>query len=269
MHTIRFATWNVNWFTRSQESNRVKIGYLAAQPWDLLALQEVTPNLIETIRASEVADVVAYPHSTDRFASALLARNGFDLQQVSLIAASPQARRAVCAHAVGDAVEFDVVSWHAPNAVGSGSAGKRDGYVAFIDWCRGRRGPLLVGNDANHGSFYTREHDFPGSAFKPFPRDDWSEENTFWTDPNPDLRDVWIQYLADNPDVAAQIKTTWTDGPSAVSYTRGSRKSPVPDRFDYVLATPEFAIHHVAYDYDGGLAARSDHAFLMADLSLD
>lgn len=168
VHTIRLATWNVNWFTRSQESNRVKIGYLAAQPWGLLALQEVTSNLIETMRASEVAGVVAYPHSTDRFASALLARNGFDLQQVSLIAASPQARRAVCAHAVGDAVEFDVVSWHAPNAVGSGSAGKRDGYVAFIDWCRGRRVPLLIGTDANHGSFYTREQDLPGSAFKPF-----------------------------------------------------------------------------------------------------
>lgn len=269
MHEITFATWNVNWMTRSDESHRVKVDYLAAKPWDLLALQEATPRLIDMIRASGVAAMVAYPHSTERFASALLARNGIELQQVSLIAASPQARRAVCAHATGHGTEFDVVSWHAPNAVGSGSAGKRAGYVAFVDWCRGRRGPLLVGADANHGSFYTREADFPGSPFKPFPEDDWFDENTFWTDPEPDLRDVWIAYLAENPDVLAKLRAAWTGGPSAISYTRGSNRNPVPDRFDYVLASPEFAIRSVAYDYEGSLAARSDHAFLYAELALE
>lgn len=38
----------------------------------------------------------------------------------------------------------------------------------------------------------------------------------------------------------------------------------MPDRFDYILASPEFGIDHVAYDQDGGLAARSDHALLYA-----
>lgn len=268
MHRVCFATWNVNWMTRSAESHRIKVDYLAGKPWDILALQEATPGLIDTIRGSGVAEVVAYPHSTERFASALLARNGFDLRQVSLIATSPQARRAVCAHVVGPSVELDAVSWHAPNAVGSGSAGKRDGYVAFVDWRGGRRGPLLVGADANHGSFFAREQDFPGSPFKPFPQDDWFEENAFWTDPEPDLRDAWIEYLAQNPDVLAEVRADWTGGPSAVSYVRGVKENLTPDRFDYVLVSPEFTIDSVAYDYEGSVAARSDHALVTAVLSL-
>jgi hypothetical protein len=51
-------------------------------------------------------------------------------------------------------------------------------------------------------------------------------------------------------------------------YTRGSKKNPVPDRFDYLLASPEFSIREVVYDYEGGCAAGSDHAFVRAGLLL-
>lgn len=95
--SISFASWNLNWMTRSDKSIRLKLEFLEAQPWDLLALQEVTPETVSAIRASSAADVCAYPGDLrgDRFASALLARDGFSLGQVSLIAGLPEPRRGI------------------------------------------------------------------------------------------------------------------------------------------------------------------------------
>lgn len=270
-HRVAFATWNVNWFTRSAHAHECKVAFMAEQPWDVLALQVVTPALLEAIRDAGIAEVAAFPaESAERFTSGLLARNGFTLGQVSLLGESPQPRRGVWAHAETNGTGFDVLSWHAPNAANRENRTlKRAGYIAFDAWSRRRRGPLLVGTDANHGSFYTREEDFPGSPFKlDFPHDAWWEENRFWTDPTPHLADVWLEYLDEQPEALARVRANWTGGPSAVSYTRGSAKMPVPDRFDYVLASPEFTIRKVAYDYEGGVAARSDHAFLGAELAL-
>ena len=269
---VRVATWNVNWFTRSAASHRSKVAFMAEQSWDVLALQEVTDGLQEAIRDAGIAEVVAFPAPSDeRFTSGLIARNGFVLSQISLLGQSPQPRRGLWAHAQVNGFGFDVLSWHAPNAANRENRPvKRAGYMAFVEWCGGRRGPLVVGTDANHGSFYVREEDFPGSPFKlDFPHDEWWEENQFWTQADPDLRDVWIQYLDDHPQVLAEIRAGWTGGPSAVSYTRGSRKRPVPDRFDYVLASPEFSVCSVTYDYEGGCSAGSDHAFLAANLTLE
>jgi len=76
---------------------------------------------------------------------------------------------------------------------------------------------------------------------------------------------VWLDYLATSPDALAEVLATWDGGPSAVSYVRGD----TPDRFDYVLASPEFAVRSVVYDYQGATAAGSDHAFLAAELSIE
>lgn len=53
-----------------------------------------------------------------------------------------------------------------------------------------------------------------------------------------------------------------------MSDIRGLKSAPVPDRFDYVLASPEFTIERVQYDYEGACAAKSDHGFVVADLEL-
>jgi endonuclease/exonuclease/phosphatase family metal-dependent hydrolase len=270
---IRFATWNVSWISRSDAAHGRKIAYLLARDWDVLALQEVTPEFVEAIRTAGVADECCYPGDLrgGRFASALLGRNGFTFTRRSLIAELPRPRQGIAAYVTGDGDAFEVLSWHAPNAARKADRPlKRAGYVAFIAWAEARQGPLLVGTDANHGSFYSREEDFPGSPFKVgFPRDEWWEENEWWTRADPDLRDAWIQYLADNPEVLARVRGEWKGGPSAVSYTRGSKAAPVPDRFDYVLASPEFSVRSVDYDYEGSRAAGSDHAFLSAELVID
>lgn len=161
------------------------------------------------------------------------------------------------------------MSWHAPNAARRESRPlKRAAYVALDRWSRDRRRPTVVGADANHGALYTRESDFPDSAFLPFPEDDWEEENRFWTTPDPILRDTWMEWLAQQSDLAAEIRSRWTGGPSAVSYVRGSRANPVPDRFDYVLVSDELHVEQVEYDFNGATSAGSDHAYLGALLKL-
>ena len=44
MGAITFATWNVNWMSRSDKARGRKLDYLAARDWDVLALQEATPD---------------------------------------------------------------------------------------------------------------------------------------------------------------------------------------------------------------------------------
>jgi hypothetical protein len=48
------------------------------------------------------------------------------------------------------------------------------------------------------------------------------EESKWWIREDPDLRDAWIEYLRERPDVLAEVRANWTGGPSAVSYYRGS-----------------------------------------------
>lgn len=264
---IRFATWNLNWMSRSDESNLRKLEYLAVQPWDVAAIQEATPDLIKALVESGMAETVVYPGggSQDRFASGLIARNGFALRRPGLIAALPDPRRGVTAMVARGDVVFECLSWHAPNAAKRENRFvKQAGYRAFVEWVSHRSGPLVVGADTNHGALHTREEDFPGSPFKPFPDDEWADENRWWT-AEPDLRDAWLAHLAERPEVLAEVRSGWTGGPSAVSYTRGT----TADRFDYVLASPEIAVIDIEHDYEGACAAGSDHGFVRATLRLE
>lgn len=267
---ISFGTWNLNWFTRSHRSNGTKIDYLSSKEWDVVAVQEATPAFLEQVEASGLAEMIVAPKwFTAKFTSALLARNGVRLHQPSLIAEGPYPERALWACAERNGTQWDVLSWHAPNAARAESRPlKRAAYLALDRWSRDRRRPSVVGTDANHGALYTRVSDFPGSAFLPFPEDDWLEENRFWTNPEPILRDAWLDWLTRKPEFLAEIRSTWTGGPSAVSYVRGTRAKPVPDRFDYVLVSEEFEVQHVGYDFDGATEAGSDHAYVGALLGL-
>jgi hypothetical protein len=148
--SIRFATWNLS----HQGPKEPKVDFLNSQEWDLLALQEVTPAIASVIRDANVAEEFKYPEDLrgDTLASALLARDGLSLDQVSLIADVPRPRRGIHAHATRGDVDFEVLSWHAPHGVGDDNQQrKRAGYGAFIAWVDAQTGPLLVGADANHG----------------------------------------------------------------------------------------------------------------------
>ena len=53
-------------------------------------------------------------------------------------------------------------------------------------------------------------------------------------------------------------------GPLAVSYIRGKTE----DRFDYIFLSDDFEVSNCRYDYEGAVAAGSDHALVHTDLVL-
>ena len=271
MATLQFASWNMNWFTRSGDSMRVKLDYLRDQSWDVVALQEVTARMHQRIVSSDIAPHVAYtPSIPDRgFGSALLARNRTQLEQISLLAELPKPQWGISAVVRVDGHAIRALSWHAPNAAKASTRGtKRAAYIAMNRWVCGRDLPLLVGTDANHGARFTRERDFPAEAFRPIEADDWLEENCFWAQSEHDLADVWLDYLERQPELLAKCRLERPDGPSVVSYVRGSKNKPVPDRFDYVLASPEFTATSMSYEPEA-FTAGSDHAFVTATLEYE
>jgi len=69
--------------------------------------------------------------------------------------------------------------------------------------------------------------------------------------------------------VTAVVEKMAKARPLAISYVRGSRRNPVPDRFDCVFATPDFEVLQCSYDYEGAIGAHSDHGFVLGGLILD
>ena len=83
--------------------------------------------------------------------------------------------------------------------------------------------------------------------------------------------DVWRRWLEEHPDAMASVVTDRPEGPLAVSHRTGRTQSREgnPQRFDHILATEgDFRVFAAAYDYDGGLAAGSDHALVTATLEV-
>jgi len=272
MTTVRFATWNLNWFKRSPAWAESKLEFLYGQPWDVVALQEVTASMYSLVLKSGIAEHVAYSAdvAADRgFGSALLARNGAALEHPCLMAGLPNPNWGVIARVTLGDVAFTAASWHAPNAAkAENRAVKAAAYLSFNHLVRERRDPLVIGADANHGARWTRTLDFPGEPFQPIKEDDWLDENRFWAQPDHDLRDMWFEFLAARPDLVAALRAERPEGPSAISYIRGSPKNPIPDRFDYILASPEFSVTNMTYEYERAKVAGSDHAFVASSLQL-
>ena len=272
MTTVGFATWNLNWFKRSPAWAESKLAFLYQQPWDVIALQEVTASMVGLVLQSGIAEHVAYSADVAPdwgFGSALLARNGAVIEQHCLLAELPNPNWGVVARIKFDDVAFTAASWHAPNAAkAENRAAKAAADRSVNHWGRGRQEPLENGADANHGAGWTRTRDWPGEPFQAIKEDDWLDENRFWAQPDHDLRDMWFEYLQDRPELVATLRVERPEGPSAISYTRGSSKNPTPDRFDYILASPEFSVTHMTYEYERAKVAGSDHAFVVSSLQL-
>lgn len=134
------------------------------------------------------------------------------------------------------------------------------GYRAVVDWVAASPQPTVLGFDANHWSLST--------SLDPVPVVDdpadhrFLERQFFGPDPPHRLRDPLLDVLRRDPLRYARCMEERPDGPLAVSYMRHG----TPDRFDYVFVSPEFTATDVRYDYDGGRAAGSDHALVVADL---
>jgi endonuclease/exonuclease/phosphatase (EEP) superfamily protein YafD len=169
-------------------------------------------------------------------------------------------------------IEVTVASYHAPPGV-TWFEKKPAQAVAFAQQLAAVVGPVLFGADANTPRVdaidfaLTRTHWHTGARkLKGAPGDDllFGPEKIHWLD------DGLRRYLETHPAELSKLQADRPEGPLAVSYRTGKRKAhPGTDRrFDSIWVSNHFAVDAIAYPYDASIAAGSDHAAVVADLSM-
>jgi endonuclease/exonuclease/phosphatase family metal-dependent hydrolase len=260
---LAMATWNL----RGSSDPENTLSYLQSAHWDVVCLQEVGVVASNLLREQEGWSVTndlelawgggagspSRPHG-----AAVVARNGWQLDFFEVMLDGPKPGRGVVARAFRGPEAFTVMSWHAPNRAGQGLEAKMDGYRSMIDRVQKLEGPLVIGMDANHGS--------PGTAIDPVDPDPDHEhalEIEFFSNaPRHHLSDALLVYLRGNPDAYRELVSQRPGGPLEVTYTHGV----TPDRYDYIMISPQFEVEDIVHDYEGALAAGSDHGSVWAQL---
>lgn len=269
---LRVVSWNLKYPGRGRA--RRLACHVGALHWDVFLLQEVSTHAKEALEAEVSPRGSAYgidwlSHPRGRVhGAAILTRGEFMIVEAEPLRDLPRYERGVSAVIRNrGGMEFRAISWHAPNAAGQGVEYKMAGYTGIISYLKELHGPVILGFDGNHWNLSTALQPHP--AAKPN-GDDWYLENLFFSNEPPhNLRDGYLDFLARNPDEYARVLKERPEGPLAVTYVRGSKRRPQPDRFDYVFISDHFSVDGYAHDYDASVEAGSDHATVRADLRLD
>jgi len=145
---INFATWNVNLMGGANATLR-KIEFLRKQRWDVVALQEVTPEA-SVLFAQAGFDTWLYPTGSEKHAVALAARNGVELVAPALMQGIRIPQRGMWALAMVGSDVVEVGSLHITNATNGKSKIKREHYIELVNWLRRPAAARVLGMDANH-----------------------------------------------------------------------------------------------------------------------
>jgi endonuclease/exonuclease/phosphatase family metal-dependent hydrolase len=257
------ATWNLKFNSTPDRT----LSYLQHARWDIACLQEVSRSasallghrenwtVVDGLKlASQELSSWKRPHAT-----AIVARNGWRLEDSGVVADTPTPGRGVRALVRRDDEFVSVISWHAPNAAGEGVETKMAGYRAVVTAIGATDGPLVVGLDSNHWSLRTDLDLVDHNADSPF-----AFENQFFSgDPQHRLRDALNVYLRENRDVYEELINRRPNGPLEVTYKRGGTL----DRFDYIMVSDHFHVDEISHDFEGAREAGSDHGLVSAVLS--
>jgi len=111
---INFATWNVHLMGGANATLR-KIEFLRKQRWDVVALQEVTPEA-SVLFSQAGFDTWLYLTGSEKHAVALAARNGVELVAPALMQGIRIPQRGMWALAMVGSVVVEVGSLHVTNA---------------------------------------------------------------------------------------------------------------------------------------------------------
>lgn len=164
-----------------------------------------------------------------------------------------------------------VASYHAPPGVTWKQVKPRQA-VAFARWLATEPGAVVFGADTNtpetdHPDFArTRCHWHTGHPGLEI--DEVGEDALTGPDKLHPLRDCLRVWLEGSPHEAERIRAERPDGPLAISHRTGKRRARPGNarRFDSIWVTSHFEVRDVLYDYDGAIAAGSDHALVTARL---
>lgn len=272
-NNLRVATWNLRWNSGRSAAAR-EADLLGRVDWDVAMLQEVNPVAWQALAAHGLTEgaISAFdadldtPDGSRPHGVAILARNGVRLVDAEPVRGLPRPGRGLGATLLGWSLPVSVCSWHAPNAASSGPHVKMQGYLGFLGWIARQRGAVVAGFDANHPETSTElalsQPEDPGNGW-------YLEMRFFGEDPPHGLRDAYRDYLAANPTEYAALRAALpSEGPLAVTYVRGTKQRPVPDRFDYVFMSSELRCIAIEHRYEEAIAAGSDHALVLATLAL-
>jgi exonuclease III len=279
--SFRFVSWNVA--NRVGEATRRQGEFLARldpRP-DVILLQEVNRRSVDAL--CELAGMGWWHCAVDlrqaqpddrpvrRLGVAIAGRTAAP-SSVHLLEDVPLPERLLTATLplVGQVVHL--VSYHAPPGV-SWFEKKPQQAVRFARWLATLTGPAAFGADANTPLIdavdfqQTRTHWHTGRRIlRGAPGDD------LLVGPakvHP-LEDVLRRWLDGHPDELDRLRVERPGGPLALSYRTGRRKlHPGTDRrFDSIWVSPQFEVDAVTYPYAECIAAGSDHAAVVADLTL-
>jgi endonuclease/exonuclease/phosphatase family metal-dependent hydrolase len=269
---ISVGTWNLRYSAEAHSYRR--LAYLAEAEWDVVALQEVSRKAWEVFQREALFDEGYYtldgfgitPSGGRHHGVAILTRNGVRARSPRLIPGLPKSERGLSVILEGLAAPVEMISWHAPNAVGEGVKIKMQAYQAITTWLREKDGPQVLGFDGNH---WNRNIQLDLPAYHRVEDPHFIENLFFAANAEHDLEDALVSFYQEDGEAYQELLQERTTGPLAVSYVRGSTKRPVEDRFDYIFVSSDFDVRQCRYDYEGATKAGSDHAFVEARIRLE
>jgi endonuclease/exonuclease/phosphatase family metal-dependent hydrolase len=263
---LTVVSWNVDGWHTIRDA---QVELLDRTGADLALFQEVTPASADVLREAGWENVTALellPHDhveragrRPRFSCAVAVRGGLSIVSTEVLADAPSPVRTLVARIAGPSGEFTAMSAALPPGSMWGRVAKQ-GQAQFI----GRHlatieGPVVVGMDRN-GPKHER---FDGAETEWWPED---EPALFAEDAGHGLRDVLLTLHAEQPERRAAARLQRPDGPIEVSYVEQRTTPPSLRRYDVILASRDWQVKYVGYDYEASVQAGSDHSRVIAHL---
>ena len=261
---LRVGTWNLNGRTRGDRAGLRDA--VQSQALDVLLLQEVRPSAFKEFAAD--FDDAAFSldlerkdgETNGRHGCAILVRGPVRLLDdgVDLVYRLPQPERGLVARASWGNHRLDLLSWHSANAAQHGPQVKDQAYRAIIDVLAGWGDTGVAGMDTN---FPSDPVDLQ-AADEAETRPEWRFHfDLLGPSPQHDLVDAARALLEREPSSLGVIPAA---GPLAKTYRAGVHDV----RFDRLLVTRDIRVAAIEHLYDEVVPAYSDHALLVAALTI-
>ncbi len=258
----------ISWNLKFKKPNLNQIRLLSRLDADIFLLQEVHIDFFRELKKTGSFSWAALSlhhrapeHGEGNKRSlgcAILGKTG-KLVESRLLENLVFSERTLIAEVELDSEVFTFCSFHIPPRA-SWKEIKPETMKKISSWLTGQKNKTIFGIDAN-----TPKLDHPR-----YRRNKWwwkDEPILMGSQPLHNLKDVYREYLNDNPREYAEIIKKRPEGPLAISYKRGT-KAIVPCRYDFIYTTPDLKPSSVEYCYDKAIEAGSDHALVMAELQI-
>jgi endonuclease/exonuclease/phosphatase family metal-dependent hydrolase len=255
-------SWNVDGWHTIRDA---QVALIDRTCTDLALLQEVTPESAEVLRdagweivtALELlpVDHVERAGRRPRFSCAVAVRGGLRITDAKVLIDAPSPVRTLVARTEGPSGSFTAMSAALPPGSMWGRAAKQGQARVIGAFLAGIDGPVVVGMDRN-GPKHER--------FDPTDTEWWAEDEPalFVEDAPHGLRDVLLTFHSEHPERREAARVERPDGPLDVSYVEQRTTPPSPRRYDVIMTSRHWEVKGVTYDYDGSIAAGSDHGMV-------